>query len=276
MLNNSLVIICFIAITNSISMKNRTKINELITNWIPGAVYSVKWLQSQGYTYSNLQVYKSSGWVRSVGAGALVKSGDEVHWSGAVWALQDQLKLPIHVGGKTAIEQSGSAQYLTLGQQRVFLIADPKTKLPTWFKNTKWDAQIVFLRLSLFNEKLNVSTESGLIPVEFGRLKIIFSSRERAMLEYLDQVPERHSFTEAKEIMENLATLRPKLVQNLLVHCTSIKSKRLFMALAERANHPWVKKLDLSKINFGSGSRQLIGGGAFDSKYKITIGATHE
>ncbi len=260
------------------NMKKRTKINELITNWIPGAVYCVKWLKENGYTYSNLQIYKRSGWVKTIGAGALVKSGDEIEWAGAVWALQEQLKLPMHVGGKTALEQAGNAQYLTFGKQRVFLIAAPKTKLPTWFRNKKWDAEIVFLQSSLFDEKLNVLSQAdqGLISLEFGRLDVIYSSRERAMLEYLDQVPERHSFEEAHEIMENLISLRPKIVQTLLAHCNSVKAKRLLLALADKVKHPWLKKIDLSKVDLGSGNRQLIRGGEFDSKYKITIGKAHE
>lgn len=260
------------------NMKKRTKINKLITSWIPGAVYSVNWLKNNGYTYSNLQVYKNSGWVESIGAGALIKSGDQVDWIGAVWALQEQMNLPIRVGGKTAIEQAGSAQYLTLGKERVFLIAEPKTKLPTWFKNKKWNAEIVFVQSSLFDKKLQSLPikEQGLAVVEFERLKINYSSRERAILEYLDQVPERHSFGEAHEIMENLVTLRPKLVQTLLMYCQSIKAKRLFLAMAEKSNHPWLKKLDLSKINLGSGSRQLVAGGEFNSKYKITVGSPHE
>ena len=259
-------------------MKNRTKINELITGWVPGAVYSTKWLIKNGYSYSNLQVYKNSGWVTPIGSGAVAKKGNTIQWQGAVWALQEQLKLPAHVGGKTAIEQAGNAQYLTLGKQRVFLIAKPKTKLPTWFRNAKWNAEIIFQQSSLFDDKLNDSPNlnSGLVFVEFGHLKVLYSSRERAVIEYLDQVPERNSFTEAQEIMENMMTLRPKLVQNLLQHCTSIKAKRLFLALAERANHQWMKKLDLSKIDLGSGSRHLHGGGKFDTKYKITIGGADE
>lgn len=259
-------------------MKNRTKINELITNWIPGAIYSVRWLLEQGYTYSNLQTYKSSGWTKSIGTGAIIKSGDEVHWQGAVWALQEQLKLPVHVGGKTAIEQAGSAQYLTMGREKIFLIAESKIKLPTWFKKMEWNADIIFIQSSLFSEKLKTKTlaENGLTLVEFGRFKVIYSSRERAMLEYLNQVPERHSFEEAQEIMENLITLRPKLVQTLLEHCTSIKAKRLFLAFAEKANHPWIKKLDLLRVDLGNGSRQLVQGGEFNSKYKITIGSSHE
>ena len=122
-------------------MKNRTEINELITNWIPEAVYSVKWLLTQGYSYSNLHIYKSSGWVQTLGSGALIKNGDKVHWQGTVWALQEQLKLPVHVGSKTAIEQAGSAvPYF----RKPYFSLQNQTKLPTWFK-TKWDAEIMFL-----------------------------------------------------------------------------------------------------------------------------------
>lgn len=259
-------------------MKKGSKINKLITNWIPGAVYSIKWLKENGYSYSNLQLYKNSGWLKSVGAGALIKNGDEVSWQGAVWALQEQLRLPIHVGGKTALELSGSAQYIPLGKQKVFLIAESKIKLPTWFKKKKWDAEISFYSSSLFDDELMKASnaEAGLATVEFGRLKVITSSRERALLEYLDQVPEKHGLNEAREIMENMMTLRPKLVQTLLVHCKSIKAKRLFLTFAERSRHSWLKKLNLTQVNLGSGSRHLVGGGIFDSKYKITIGNVNE
>lgn len=259
-------------------MKNRTKINKLITSWIPGAVYSVKWLVNHGFTYSNLQNYKSSGWLTPIGSGAVIKNGDEIQWQGAIWSLQRQLNLPVHVGGRTAIEYAGSAQYLTLGKQRIILVAEPKTKLPTWFKKTKWNAEIILLQSALFDDTLNERSDidAGLTIVEFGQLTIKFSSRERAILEYLDQVPERYSFKEAAETIENLMTLRPKVVQNLLSHCTSVKTKRLFLAFSEKSGHSWLKKLDLSKVNLGSGSRQLVSGGEFDNKYKITIGNARE
>lgn len=259
-------------------MKNRTKIHELIKNWVPGAVYSVKWLKENGYSYSNLQIYKRSGWIKSLGAGAVIKNGDEVHWQGAVWALQEQLQLPVHVGSKTALEYGGAAQYIPLGRERVILIAEPKMKLPTWFKKTNWGADVIFHRSSLFDSDLQKlsDSEAGLKVVDFGRMQVTFSSRERAILEYLDQVPEKFSFSEAQELMENLISLRSKIVQNLLMHCTSVKAKRLFLALADRASHPWLKKLNLEQIDLGSGSRHLVGGGVFDGKYKITIGGSHE
>jgi len=71
--------------------------------------------------------------------------------------------------------------------------------------------------------------------------------------------------------MEGLTTLRARLVQVLLVQCTSVKVKRLFMVAAESCRHAWVKKLDLSKVEFGKGKRMLVRGGRLDSKYHITV-----
>jgi hypothetical protein len=43
------------------------------------------------------------------------------------------------------------------------------------------------------------------------------------------------------------------MLQVLLVHCRSVKVKRLLMVLAEDYHQAWVQKLDVSKVNFGSG-----------------------
>lgn len=65
--------------------------------------------------------------------------------------------------------------------------------------------------------------------------------------------------------------LRPKLVQDLLEICSSIKVKRLFLCLAERIGHEWFHYLDLTKIDLGRGKRSIVKGGRYDSKYQITI-----
>lgn len=70
--------------------------------------------------------------------------------------------------------------------------------------------------------------------------------------------------------MEGLANLRPKLVQELLQKCTSIKVKRLFLYLSEKANHSWVQFIDVSSVDIGNGNRRITEGGAYVSKYQIT------
>lgn len=41
------------------------------------------------------------------------------------------------------------------------------------------------------------------------------------------------------ELMEGLNNLRPNQVQDLLEKCESVKVKRLFLYLAEKAGHEW-------------------------------------
>jgi hypothetical protein len=43
------------------------------------------------------------------------------------------------------------------------------------------------------------------------------------------------------------------------------------MLLAEKHEHPWVKKLDLSRFNLGTGKIALTKGGVYNKKYKIVI-----
>ena len=104
-----------------------------------------------------------------------------------------------------------------------------------------------------------------------GPYPIKVSAPERAMMEVLYGVPLIDSYEEARLLMEGLTTLRPRIVQSLLEECTSVKVKRLFMLLAEKCKHAWVRKVDLSKVEFGKGKRALVKGGRFDSKYKITV-----
>ena len=61
------------------------------------------------------------------------------------------------------------------------------------------------------------------------------------------------------------------VVQRLLECCTSVKTKRLFMHAAEKLDHPWLSRLDLSNVNFGSGRRTIHAGGRLDKKYSLVV-----
>ena len=71
--------------------------------------------------------------------------------------------------------------------------------------------------------------------------------------------------------MEGLTTLRPKLLQPLLEQCSSIKVKRLFLYMAEKAGHDWFQRLDTSKFNLGAGARTVTKGGVYVSSYGLTV-----
>lgn len=226
------------------------------------------WLEKQGVYQQLIHEYEKTSWVRRVGRGAYARAGDKVEWTGGLYALQEQLRLPIHAGGKTALSLQGYAHFLPMGPgTTVVLFGPPNVKLPLWFKQYRWGVKVRYTATNLFVG----GADQGLTKREMGFYSVSVSAPERAMMEVLYGVPKEESYEEAKLLMEGLTTLRPRVVQTLLERCASIKVKRLFMVLGESCRHAWVKKLDLSKVDFGKGKRMLVRGGRFDSKYNITV-----
>lgn len=245
-----------------------SKINQLLRRWPNGTVAVSSWLEKQGAYQQLVQRYEATAWIRRVGQGAYAKAGDQIEWTGALYALQEQLKLPVHAGGKTALQLQGYAHFLPMGKgTTVSLFGPPDVKLPTWIKQHRWAIKVRYTTTNLFAGEAG----QGLSKKDLGSYGIKVSAPERAIMEVLYGVPLVDSYEEARLLMEGLTTLRPRVVQSLLEKCASVKVKRLFMLLAENCKHAWVGKVDLAKVGFGKGKRTLVKGGRFDPKYKITV-----
>ena len=256
---------------SSMDRQNRTKLNQLFESWPANTVAVYPWLEGRLVSRQLVDAYKKGGWLKSVGRGAFVRFNENVDWKSALYALQEQLHLPVHAGGKTALELKGYAHFLPLGKRpQVFLFGSRPTKLPSWFQQHDWGANVEYLMTNLFPEKMT----SGLTSHDLGSYSISVSAPERAIMEVLYLVPQRQSFEEAGLLMEGLTTLRPQLVRELLGRCNSVKVKRLFLFLAEHYRHAWVNKLNLSRVDLGSGKRLVVKNGCFERKYQITIPAS--
>lgn len=92
-------------------------------------------------------------------------------------------------------------------------------------------------------------------------------------MECLHLAPQYYDITDLYYVMEMLSILSPKNVQRLLEECRSVKVKRLFLFMAEKARHAWFEALDLDRIDLGSGKRVIAKGGVYNKKYQITIPA---
>jgi hypothetical protein len=247
---------------------NGSKINQLLKVWPPGTVAVLPWLEKQGVYQQLVHEYEKTSWVRTIGRGAYARAGDKIEWTGGLYAIQEQLGLSIHAGGKTALQMQGYAHFLPMGKgTTVSLFGSPGVKLPTWFKQYRWGIKVRYTATNLFAAQ----AEQGLTKKDLGSYSIKVSAPERAMMEVLYGVPLVDSYEEARLLMEGLTTLRPRVVQSLLEKCASVKVKRLFMLLAENCKHAWVGKVDLARVHFGKGKRTLVKGGRFDPKYKITV-----
>jgi hypothetical protein len=279
------------------------KLNWLQHNLPEGLVVDAAWLQARGYSSALRSKYASRGWLEQVARGvyrrplaslpAPTKKEDEaLRWQNVVISLQTILERPVIVGGRTALELQGFTHYLSVtGPREVHLYGDDP--LPTWVGKLKLDTKFVFHNAKkLFKNEPIVSSLKGqgvnLQPYEhsstdslrgsFARQTwgqwnwpLTMSSPERAVLELLDEVPERETFHQADMLMDGLRNLSPRRLQKLLVECRSVKVKRLFLWFAERHNHAWLQKLDRKDIDLGSGKRMLVRGGRLDPKFNITV-----
>jgi len=235
-----------------------------------GDVYLATYLEKKGISRDLQSYYCRSGWLEPLGRGAFKRPNDTVNWQNGLQALVEQAELKLHIGGITALSQQGAGHYVRLGKEKVTLFSLSGFRLPVWFKNYDWDVEIVHIttRFLLTDEAL------GTVNGSASKLR---SEPERAVLECLHLVPKKQDLVECYHLLEGLVNLRPKLVQKLLEECTSIKVKRLFLYLAEKANHQWLQYVDLSKVTLGKGDRSLADrGGVYVGKYKIIVPAELE
>jgi hypothetical protein len=244
-----------------------TKINQLLQKWPKDTIATASWLREQGVPRDLLSYYRRSGWMSGFGRGAVVKSGDHADWTGGIYALQEQLRLPIHPGGKTALTLQGLGHYVPFGRERVSIFTQRGVRVPQWFTCNRWPIHLQIITTNLFPPDCTI----GLRELDMGNFSITVSTAERAIMEVLYCLPRTESPDETKHLMEGLTTLRPEVVSQLLHVCSSVKVKRTFMVLAQIERHSWLEWLDTSAIDFGSGKRSLIQGGYLHPRYQITV-----
>ena len=120
----------------------------------------------------------------------------------------------------------------------------------------------------------NDSLHGTLEPATLGTMELaldVIPTPERALFELLDELPKHESFHQVDMLVEGLRTLSPRRLEKLLADCRSIKVKRLFFFFADRHQHAWVKRIDRSKVDLGTGKRMLVKGGRLDPVYQITV-----
>lgn len=242
-----------------------SKLNTLLRTQPLGTVLTSSWLVERGYSLALQKQYKKSRWFESIGTGALVRHGDQVDYLGAIYALQSQLGQSVHPAAKTALSLQGKAHYVEFATQKTQLFGGKDENLPLWFKRRDWGVSID-CRLTSF-----LPPELGLVEIDHKSFKVKVSTPARAIIECLYLAPKSQPLLEVFELMEGLNNLRPASVQMLLEACTSVKVKRLFLYLADKAGHDWRNYINLEKIELGSGKRAIVSDGVYVSKYQITV-----
>ena len=246
------------------NIQNRNKLKTLMTNWPQGNVVTSPWLRQLGISRQLVQSYIRAGWIKPLGYGAYQRTNVKVKWYEALAGLQQQRNLPVHIGGPTAIAILGASHYLRSDKENVFLFSSPGTKLPNWFYQHSWKQSIEHIKTSFLPPKFTFTHD-------YQNTKVTLSCMERAIMECLYISPKKFEILECYQILEGLRLLRPVTVQKVLMNCRSIKVKRLFLYMADKANLPVFKKLKLKTIHLGNGDRSIVKNGTYNSKYKISL-----
>jgi len=248
--------------------RKRSRLNQRLLSAPSGAVLTSAWFRRQGISADLAKYYVRAGWLHRVGSGAFTVQDETPGWLGAVAGLQQ--KTPsFHPGGQSALELAGLAHFLSVGDTHpLCLFSRAGDRLPAWFQNLPWANRTRHVATNFLPDK------TGLREHREGSLAVMVSTPERAALEFLQHIDiDEAGYEHASLVFEGLGTLRPALLQSLLESCASVEVKRLFLHLAEKHAHAWLKRLNLKKIPLGSGKRTLVAGGRFDSKYQITVPA---
>ncbi len=243
-----------------------TKIQQILKKVPHDTILFGTWLSSLGLDARGQYAYMKSGWLDRISKGVYKIHGTDPKLMTAISSYNTQLDKHCIVGAYTALDLRGYSHYLSIGKPKAYLFTDKDNKLPSWLLKEEWDMTVKYMTTSFLGNDL-----TGVDTMNVEQHDLLVSSPERAFLECLNLPDASSSLLDIYYIMESLTTLRPKLVQALLESCTSQKVKRLFLYMAEKANHPWLKALKLENINFGTSRLMITPTGKYIKKYNITI-----
>jgi len=267
------------------------KLNWLERHLPEGLVVDATWLAKHGYSTALRRQYVTGGWLQQPTRHVYRRPRGSLNWQQAVISLQTLLlRNPLTVGGRTALELQGFAHYLSHAETDVHLYG-PKPP-PNWLFKLPLKVRFIYHndRKLFHNQPITLGTTSLAWDIAKNHTAVggadasftvqpwgqwdwplTLSTPERAVLELLDELPDRESFHQVDKLFEGLSNLRPRRLQKLLVDCKNVKVKRLFFFFSDRHSHAWKKQLDKSAVDLGKGKRMLVKGGKFDRAYQITV-----
>ncbi len=233
-----------------------------------GTVLFSSYMRDLGISIDLQQYYVKSGWLRRIGKGVYVPFDGKPSLQGALFSLQTMNNSDIHIGGESALRLHGYQHYVTMDPQsraeQLFL--EQPVKLASWFT-----PDILGSAFTAYHSV--ITTDDGLVDFHYLDYSFRISTPERAIIEYFSLCPAKGSLDIAFNLLEMLVSLQPDLLQKLLKHTDSVKTKRLFLFFSDLIGHDWLEKINQEDLYLGRGKRVIEPGGIYNPKYQISLGA---
>ncbi|MFV0345030.1 MAG: type IV toxin-antitoxin system AbiEi family antitoxin domain-containing protein [Bacteroidales bacterium] len=170
----------------------------------------------------------------------------------------------MHIAAHSALELAGFSHYVPMGKPSLIIFHSKEEGIPKWMNTNELDYSLKFFSTEIFSDKALVSFNAK-YPC------LSASPPELAYLECLHLAPRHYGYMDLYYIMEQMTTLRPNVLQNLLENTGSNKVKRMFLYMAEKSGHYWYNSLNIGRLALGTAKYKLVDNGTYVSKYKITI-----
>lgn len=244
-------------------LETRNKLNRILQIRNNGGLLFSAWLRRDGYSDQLLKQYRTAGWLCSLANGVMYRTGEKLSAYAAIASYNEQCGKHYRIAAHSALELFGYYHYVPMGKP-VLIVAHHDMHTPSWMRGDKFDRTISAFSTDTFGELQEEEVQAD------GR-NVISSSPEQAFMECLLLAPKRYALMDLYYIMEQLTSLRVDKLQRLLETTKSLKVKRLFLYMAEKAGHYWFDEIDTSRIELGTSKLQIVKGGVYDPKYKITI-----
>lgn len=220
-------------------IEQKSKINQLLLSSTPKGLLFSEWLKKNGYSDQLIKRYRESGWLAMLSKGVMYRTGDNLSAYAALSCYNRQLGKKFRIAAHSALELFGFNHYVPMGKP-LLMVAHGKQRVPEWIRNDVFDRMIKPFSTDTFSEPQTTTIVKD-------EVDLLVSTPEQAFLECLLLAPQQYSYMDLFYMMEQLTTLRPEMLQRLLETTKSLKVKRMFLYMAEKAGHYWLDALDMSK-----------------------------
>jgi len=261
-----------------------------------GLLVDSAWLSDQGYYGSLRQVYVEHGHLERPARRVYRRPGGSLRWEHVVVSLQRLMQVEIFVGGRTALERFGHLKRIRSDapkEKPQIHLYGPQSPA-SWIYTLQLPIEFKFHKSSRIFRSDGVARGKNIIscghdslvlgdvtefsdilasPWEEGQWPLVISSPERAILEFLNEVPKYENFKTADSVMKKFTDINVTTMRKMLITSKNVKVNRLFLFFSRRHAHDWMNSIPLTDIEIGRGNRVLMRGGRFDRDHKITIPA---
>lgn len=241
----------------------KNKINSLLSNSMDGGLFFSSYLKEKGYSDQLLEKYRSSGWLVPLAKGVMYRPSNKLSAVKGVASYYQQVCKSCRIAAHSALETYGYNHFVPMGKP-VLMLTGVGVSKPKWMDSSLFDMTIKSFTTSTFQKTIQTDKTVEGVNVQV-------SVPEQAFLECLLMAGKEYTYMDLYYIMEQLTTLRAETVQTLLESTKSLRVKRMFLYMAEKAGHYWFGQLDLRKIELGTSKLQLVKDGVYVSKYRITV-----